>query len=1532
MKQVWWRAKTRTSLVAALCFIVWMAPVLPLAGTAGKVAAVNAQGHLTDEELFGVWNSASEAWTVTGKFNYAYHTGLIPVEAAVKQGDYALAKTELLAYYRARSGFTAFPLLSNNPFYADLITDYFFWRAGGTALPRATFAVGSAGATIAVDVGEHVRSVSGVGGREVSYMLMGRYKDDQTVAQFHSREHAANGPRLELMVDGQSIVIPASQDTYVHAGQMNQTFGSEPYLYVQDSGIAADAAYDSNSRRTYLTFELPPTISDPIDAAQLKLFGSVTGGTSMDILVVSNTRGYTENVLSWSNMSADIYSYNGLPGGNDWQYPAGAQAEYHMINSRFQFFGDLVGTYTATGNEAYAEAAVAIMLDFMSMPDAYLFSSTPGNSRSLDVSFRSMVVPRMMQQIYLSPHFTADALAIILKNIWQTQNWLAFDPVAQGGGNWGILEARSIYAAALYFPEFVDSPAWIDLQKQRIDAKMSGLVFPDGGYHEASYNYSLVSLQSFYDFVRLGDLYGDEMTQSFKNNIAKMARFMMEFTLPNGYSPVYGDSGYNDSHLSWYSQIADRFGDEELKYVATRGAEGQEPSYTSTYSPDTKHVIMRSGWEEADHYLHHNLSTGGHGHMDQNALIAYAYGKVLLTDTGVNDYLYQNPISRWQFDNPASHNTIQIDDRLQHKYHNLSGTDEDTMDYFRTNGKFDFSEGTTYATAGFEHTRSVLFLRPNYWIVSDYVDSDTVTGVHDYHQNWHTLPGANPTLDPSNGRMATQFVGEANIQVVPLDAGSFSSAMLKDGYYDQTASPNMQYASYRKTVAGPVTFDTVLYPTRPGETRTISTAVVPVTPAAPLSTAMRIDLDDEGKTALYYLSRSKPDYGIASFGQFQFDGKLAYIEQDAGQAVTSLSIYGGSAVHQGQVQLVGSPAPVEDLAISWNGQVLEIDGSRLIQDADSATAIAIYAPDATAVTVNGDAVPFAKDGDYIYAVRSAAAVYDFQRDFGSQAGGSGWRFAAEGASGQPYSYMAAGEGGWSFGTDDFNSPAMRGQWRVIHQDRPYWTVTEEPGKLRIKTQPGDIWAGSVGQRNLILQTPFHPDYIAETKLAFNPSLNYQAAGLLLYLNDDYYIKFERAYHSGQGGNVVRLTREFQTDANTFYRTNEPYVPDPFVGSDIYLRITKTGLVLKAEYSGDGDNWLQLGPLLHIPSDKFLLGLHAMNTQAGNHPLNADFDYFNVTQLLPNRWVHNSAASSAMVTRQYTIPGTGSDAVAKWEAPAAGLVHVAAHVASQNMFIGGDDFQVRILNNNSPVWPNAGWQVIDRGDIAGVAVDRMVQVEKGDVLSFITNRVANAQNDVAKWDIRLTLYPELLAQRSDFGSGTADGWLPQNAGRWTVDAGEALYRLQATGYAAGPDEQPGEYALWEAEAERFRLLLTFRLDDNPAVDSDQAAVVLFNYVDASNYYYLQLSANALYNRIYKVIDGEAQIIADGKAGDHFQAGSFHNIVIERSAGDGTITVYADNKVIIRGRDNDLRGGQIGIGSIAGRASFGNISLASLDGLL
>lgn len=1501
--------------------------------TAPRAHAVDSNGHLTDEELFGVWNSGSSSWSSAGKINYQYAGGLDAVETAVKQGDYVLAKSELLSYYQSREGISAFPLLANNPFNADLIADQFYWRAGGTALPQAEFTVEDTYREVSIDLTGHVRGVKASGGLEVSYLLMGRDKDDLAAAEFNSRENSAHPPVLELVAGSQTRQLEAYKDTYVYAGTPGQTFGSAPLMYVQDSGIAANAALDANSRRSYLSFQIPGDLTGEITSARLKLYGKASGAETMRILVVSNTLGYTENTLAWSNMSADIYSFQGLPGGNDWINPAGAHTEYYMINSRFQFFGDLVGTYAATGNESYAESAIQIMLDFMGMPDAYLFSSTPGKSRSIDVSFRSILIPRLMNHLLASLHFDEEILTEILKNIWQTQNWLNNDPAAQGGGNWGLLEARSVYAAALYFPEFADSQMWIDTQKRRIDSQIASLVYLDGGYNEASYNYSQVALQSFYDFVKLGDLYGDEMTPSFSNNIAKLARYMLDFTLPNGYSPVYGDGGYNNGHLSAFEQMADRFGDEELKYVATQGAEGIEPAHTTSYYPDTNHVIMRTGWDQEDKYLHYNLSTGGHGHMDQNAVIAYAYGKVLLTDTGVNDYNYLNPVSKWQFDSAASHNTIQIDERDQHKYNNNSAAVQDTMDHFLTNSQFDYSEGTTYSTAGFEHTRSVLFVKPNYWIVSDSIHSDTVPGEHSYKQNWHTLPGANPVLDPVSGKMSTNFQGAANIQVIPLNPSSLSSAVLNDGYYDQTTAPNTKYATYMKTSTGPVTFDTVLYPTAAGETRSISAAAIPLLPADPLSTAMRIDLDDAGKTAVYYNSRNGSADTARSFDDLEFNGKLAYVEKGADQSVMSVSLYGGTSLKQGNTLTINSKDPLGDLAVAWEGTTLEITGSQLTADTDSGTAIAILAPGVTEVLVNGRPQSFSSEGNYIFAVRTGAEEYDFQRDFGELTGSSGWKYETADTPPQPYSYASAGVGGWDFGTDNFNSASMKGQWQVVHQDRGHWTVTEEAGKLRIKTQGGDIWGASTGQKNLILQTPFHPDYIAETKLHFNPGQDYQAAGIILYANDDYYLKFERAFHSGQGGQVIRMVKEFQNSPSSVYRVNEPYVSDPFAGSDLYLRLTKTGLVLKAEYSGNGTDWTQLGPLIQIPSDTMKLGLQAMNTKAEQgQPLDADFDYFNVTQLLPNRQAENTTAGSAIVAKEYMIPGTGKDAIQKWVAPSSGYVHVAATVSSQNAFTSGDNFQVKVLKNTANVWPVAGWQVIERSDTTGKGISKMIEVEKGDVLSFVTNRIANAQNDVAKWDIKIMLYPEGELLASGFESGNATGWLPLNDSRWSVDLSEQAYTLQATGFPAQAGGRPGEYSLWEdSNAERFKLSLQLKLKDDLVSVPDANAVVLFNYVDADHYYYLQLDNDPLHNRIYKVVDGEAKVIADSNAQDHIKDNLYHQVVIERSEAEGSIVVYLDNKVIIRAHDKEITGGQIGVGSMTGSAAFRELGLIPLNPL-
>ncbi|MBD2846308.1 DNRLRE domain-containing protein [Paenibacillus sp. IB182496] len=1529
--KVGWRYTVTVALCAALLLTGagdWLG-----AGAQSPVAhALDADGHLTDAELFGAWEETSATWTTVGKLNYGYSPELAPVEAAVKLGDYALAKQRLLAYYETREGFTAFPLIAHGTFQAELIADNILWRAGGTATPEAVFAIGETAATHAIDVTAHVQSAAQGSQSEVSYLLMGRYKDDDAMAEFASSEASAHAPELVLTAGGQAVTVGASQDTYVHAGAAGQTHGADTSLYVQDSGIAANAALDTQSRRAYLTFPLPSALPGPITAAELRLHGQASAGSGgMEILLVKNGYGYDESTLTWNNASADIFSYNGLPGGPDWTNPQGAQNEYMWTTTRFQFFGELVGAYAATGDEHYAEQTVRLMTDFMDEPSAYLAPHTSQHKRSIDVSFRPYLVPRMLEHLYGSPHLTAEAMTIVVKNMWQTLDWLNNAPEAQGGNNWSLIEAKGIYAGALYFPEFSDAAGWADTQQTRIDKQMARLVFLDGGYSEATYNYSLVALQVFWDFRRLADLYGDEMTPTFNNTIHKLARYMMDFTLPNGYSPVYGDGGYARS-LDTYLQIADAFGDEELEYVASLGVSGTAPEHTSSYYPDTKQVTMRTGWEEEDRYLLFTNSAGPHGHMDQNALIAYADGKVLLTDTGVNDYLSANPISSWQFDNVESHNTIRIDGLPMHKYHNLSAQNTDTMAYRSQGAAFDYSEGTTYATAGFAHTRSVLFVKPNYWIVSDLVESTMPSAAaHTYEQNWHLLPGAVPTMASGTLKTATHVPGEPNLQIVPAHPGSYDEAELKDGWYGTTASANARFAQYTKQSAGPVTFDTVLYPTSAGESRDIATASLAVAPASPLVSALEIDLDDGGRTAQYYRSHEPTAAGERTFGAYAFDGRLAYVERAATGEPVALSLVGGTALRQDGAAIVASPHRIADLGVRWAGATVELYGAELAADTDPSRAIAIYAPGTTGVELNGEPVSFTAVGDYIYAARAAVVEYDYAREFSATSSVYGWQYTSADEPPQPLEWQEAGSGGFQFGTDEFDTLDMKGHWQhILHQDRPYWSVTEAPGKLRITAQPGDLWAGNNNQKNLMLQTPFFPDYRIETKLSFDATHNYQAAGLLLYTDDDNYIKLERAYHSGLGGPVIRLVREFQTAPDAFYRSNDPHTDDPYAGDDLYLRLTKRGLDLRAEYSGDGVTWTRLGDDLRIPADTMKIGLHAMNTEYGNGVVRqAEFDYFRVTQLLPDRWVRaGNAASSPIATSDYIIPGTSHDAVQRWVAPADGTVQIAATVASHNAYTGGDGFQVKVTKNGANIWPQSGYREVDRSDMTGYAIGELVPVEQGDVLAFVTNRVANAQYDTARWTLRLTMLPGVTADVSRY-DGSDAGWTPRTGSRWTAGP-DGMYALTASGYAPQSGDRPGEYALRDgADAHRFRLSMQVRLDDELASHPQANAVVLFNYQDSGHYYYVRLDNDSRQVRLYMVDGGVATVLADSDGTDWVTDNDAHTLAIARDDATGSIIVAYDGRTMLRASDDTFSGGAFGIGSMDGAVSFDDVGIAAWE---
>ncbi len=87
-------------------------------------------------------------------------------------------------------------------------------------------------------------------------------------------------------------------------------------------------------------------------------------------------------------------------------------------------------------------------------------------------------------------------------------------------------------------------------------------------------------------------------------------------------------------------------------------------------------------------------------------------------------------------------------------------------------------------------------------------------------------------------------------------------------------------------------------------------------------------------------------------------------------------------------------------------------------------------------------------------------------------------------------------------SDEFNG-SLKSQWSWIREDPTKHAFVN--GQLSI-TVNGDLYRNANNATNLLLENQPTGDYVMETKITFDPNTNYQQAGLLVYSDDDHYIK------------------------------------------------------------------------------------------------------------------------------------------------------------------------------------------------------------------------------------------------------------------------------------------------------------------------------------------------------------------------------------------------------------------------------------------
>jgi len=109
------------------------------------------------------------------------------------------------------------------------------------------------------------------------------------------------------------------------------------------------------------------------------------------------------------------------------------------------------------------------------------------------------------------------------------------------------------------------------------------------------------------------------------------------------------------------------------------------------------------------------------------------------------------------------------------------------------------------------------------------------------------------------------------------------------------------------------------------------------------------------------------------------------------------------------------------------------------------------------------------------------------------------------------------------------------------------------------------------------------------------------------------------------------------------------------------------------------------------------------------------------------------AGTARVGRGWQQASTTAMCLRTWTAPQPGTVRVIGRVMKEYYRRNeGGLLRARILLNESPVWPKAGWAAAPAGDLTGVSHDFTVPVKTGDALRFVLDRGASTTNDVIGW--------------------------------------------------------------------------------------------------------------------------------------------------------------------------------------------------------
>ena len=426
---------------------------------------------------------------------------------------------------------------------------------------------------------------------------------------------------------------------------------------------------------------------------------------------VSRAQAYADGKLDY----AGIVNHQTVP--IDWAYMKTSDwYEHKNFLNRGAILGVPIDAYWHTGDPKWLEQFRAVFYDWIDAnPKPTVMSGADYPTwRTLDSAARLGWLSSRFGKVSVLKGVDDELWANYLYSIWEHTDYLKNDNFT--GGNWLAHSSAAVMGSATDYPEFRDRKIWLAYGKTAFERNVLRDIHPDGkemedapGYVSFAYNAMLATLQ---DLEKAGIAVDPEA----RRRMDRVQDWLGAVTQPNGETPMIGDWGGGEAYALHKSMPY--FQRDDIRYILTKGQQGVKPAFCSIHFPHGGWSIMRSAYDEKPYenarHLTFHTSQGAHGHRDINAITAYAFDRELLIDPGIRSY---EGADLERYPTVPYHNTVCVDGK---SYAAKAGQTEKWI----SNDGMDYVLGSHSNYAGLVHRRSVLFVKPEYWIVLDDVSGD----------------------------------------------------------------------------------------------------------------------------------------------------------------------------------------------------------------------------------------------------------------------------------------------------------------------------------------------------------------------------------------------------------------------------------------------------------------------------------------------------------------------------------------------------------------------------------------------------------------------------------------------------------------------------------------------------------------------------------------------------------------------------------------------------------------------------------------